>query len=135
MKLPYAAGIRTKSGRASTASRDDEYSRAGRQARGYPCANEMNWCRAGRYLFARNRRGSATSTQFRNSRGRRIDPGQGAALGHENGTKLLACGAGALSRSPTRNIGSAEAGDARARVDEGSSRARSPRAGIGRARR
>ena len=38
------------------------------------CANEMNWCRAGRYLFARNRRGSTTSTRFRNSTGRGIDP-------------------------------------------------------------
>ena len=31
------------------------------------CANEMNWCHAGRYLFARNRRGSTISTRFRNS--------------------------------------------------------------------
>jgi hypothetical protein len=40
------------------------------------CANEMNWCRADRYLFARNRRGSTTSTRFRNSTGRGIDPGR-----------------------------------------------------------
>jgi hypothetical protein len=39
------------------------------------CANEMNWCRADRYLFARNRRGSTTSTRFPNSTGRGIDPG------------------------------------------------------------
>src|SRR5205823_13331862 len=39
------------------------------------CANEMNWCRAGRYLFARNRHGSTTSTRFRNSTGRGIDLG------------------------------------------------------------
>src|SRR5262249_17845192 len=43
------------------------------------CANEMNWCRAGRYLFARNRRGSMTSTRFRNSTGHGIDPGRCAA--------------------------------------------------------
>jgi hypothetical protein len=30
---------------------------------------------SGRYLFARNRRGSTTSTRFRNSTGRGIDPG------------------------------------------------------------
>src|SRR5215813_5693161 len=29
-------------------------------------ANEMNWCHGGRYLFARNRDGSMTSTQSRN---------------------------------------------------------------------
>jgi hypothetical protein len=38
------------------------------------CANEMNWCHAGRYLFARSRHGSTTSTRSRNSTGRRIDP-------------------------------------------------------------
>jgi hypothetical protein len=30
-------------------------------------ANEMNWCDAVRYLFARNSPGSTTSTQSRNS--------------------------------------------------------------------
>src|SRR5262245_27943209 len=38
------------------------------------CVNEMSWCRAGRYLFARNRRGSATSIRYQNSRGRRVEP-------------------------------------------------------------
>ena len=36
-------------------------------------ANEMNWCRAGRYLFARNSRGSMISTRSRNSTACRID--------------------------------------------------------------
>src|SRR5262249_48796497 len=38
------------------------------------CASEMNWCHAGRYLFARSRHGSTTSTRSRDSTGRRIDP-------------------------------------------------------------
>src|SRR5262245_15872182 len=37
------------------------------------CAKEMNWCHAGRYLFARSRHGSTTSTQSRNSTGHPID--------------------------------------------------------------
>ena len=37
-------------------------------------ANEMNWCLADKYLFARNSRGSTTSPRSRNSTGRRIDP-------------------------------------------------------------
>src|SRR5262245_39344068 len=36
-------------------------------------ANEMNWCHAGRYLFARSKHGSTTSTRSRNSTDRRID--------------------------------------------------------------
>jgi hypothetical protein len=45
------------------------------------CANETNWCRADRYLFARNRRGSTTSTPFRNSTVcRGIDPAAGCEL-------------------------------------------------------
>jgi hypothetical protein len=45
------------------------------------CANEMNWCRAGRYLFARNRRGSTTSTRFRNSTDHGIDPADALRTG------------------------------------------------------
>jgi hypothetical protein len=45
------------------------------------CANEMNWCHAGRYLFARSRHGSTTSTQSRNSTGRRIDLADGLRTG------------------------------------------------------
>jgi hypothetical protein len=38
-------------------------------------ANEMNWCHAGRYLFAHNSSGSTISTRPRNSTAcRRIDP-------------------------------------------------------------
>ena len=44
------------------------------------CANEMNWCRAGRYLFARSRHGSTTSTRSPNSTPcPRIDLGRWAA--------------------------------------------------------
>jgi hypothetical protein len=44
-------------------------------------ANEMNWFHGGNYLFARNRDGSTTSTQFRNSTVcRRADPGRRATL-------------------------------------------------------
>jgi len=45
------------------------------------CANEMNWCHAGRYLFARGRHGSTTSTRSRNSTGRRIDLADGLRTG------------------------------------------------------
>src|SRR5262249_40560311 len=45
------------------------------------CANEMNWCHAGRYLFARSRHGSTTSTRSRNSTGRRIDLADGVRTG------------------------------------------------------
>jgi hypothetical protein len=34
-----------------------------------PCANATNWCRVGKALFARNRRGSTTACRFRNSTG------------------------------------------------------------------
>ena len=45
------------------------------------CANEMNWCHAGRYLFARSRHGSTTSTRSRNSTGRRVDLADGLRTG------------------------------------------------------
>ena len=37
------------------------------------CANAMNWCRVGKYLFVRNSLGSTTSFRYQNLTGRRID--------------------------------------------------------------
>src|SRR5215468_5400359 len=56
-------------------------------------ANEMNWCHAGRYLFARNSRGQTTSTRSRNSTAcRRIDPADGLRTVVEH-TASFRCGA------------------------------------------
>src|SRR5438105_12984711 len=52
-----------------------------------PFANEMNWCHAGRYLFARNSRGLTMSSRFRNSTACRIEPADG--LQNSCGMSLL----------------------------------------------
>ena len=44
------------------------------------CTNAINWCHAGRYLFARSRHGSTTSPRLRNSMPCRIDPSRASVL-------------------------------------------------------